>query len=87
MLDEGRYDEWLALWLKDGHYWMPLDYNQTDPINVTSLMYEDLFMLKLQGRAPQRCADLLAKSPRAGVITSCQRPFVDEMDEAAGTVT
>jgi 3-phenylpropionate/cinnamic acid dioxygenase small subunit len=31
MLDEGRYDEWLALWLKDGHYWMPLDYKQTDP--------------------------------------------------------
>ena len=25
MLDEGRYDEWLALWLDDGHYWMPLD--------------------------------------------------------------
>ena len=20
MLDEGRYDEWLALWLDDGHY-------------------------------------------------------------------
>jgi 3-phenylpropionate/cinnamic acid dioxygenase small subunit len=48
MLDEGRYDEWLALWLKDGHYWMPLDYKQTDPLNVTSLMYEDLFMLKLR---------------------------------------
>jgi Small subunit of phenylpropionate dioxygenase len=48
MLDEGRYTEWLALWLPDGHYWMPLDYQQTDPLNVTSLMYEDLFMLKLR---------------------------------------
>ena len=22
MLDEGRYTEWLALWLADGHYWI-----------------------------------------------------------------
>ena len=35
MLDEGRYTEWLNLWLADGHYWMPLDYQQTDPINET----------------------------------------------------
>ena len=48
MLDEGRYTEWLALWLPDGHYWMPLEYKQTDPINQTSLMYEDMFMLKLR---------------------------------------
>ena len=26
MLDEGRYDEWLELWLDDAHYWMPLEY-------------------------------------------------------------
>jgi hypothetical protein len=32
MLDEGRYDEWLALWLPDGHYWMPLDYSR--PIRI-----------------------------------------------------
>jgi hypothetical protein len=62
MLDEGRYDEWLALWLKDGHYWMPLDYNQTDPLNVTSLMYEDHLHAEAAGRASERCADLLAKA-------------------------
>ena len=50
MLDEGRYDEWLALWLDDGHYWMPLDYKQDDPHLTTSLLYEDMFMLKLRVR-------------------------------------
>ena len=39
ILDEGHYDDWLALWLEDGHYWMPLDYKQTDPHLVTSLLY------------------------------------------------
>ena len=58
MLDEGRYDEWLALWLEDGHYWMPLDWNQKDPDLVTSLLYEDLFMLKLSGRASEGRAHL-----------------------------
>src|SRR6056297_2160807 len=24
MLDEGRFAEWLTLWLPEGHYWMPL---------------------------------------------------------------
>ena len=41
MLDEGRYDEWLELWLDDAHYWMPLEYKQDDPHLTTSLLYED----------------------------------------------
>ena len=48
MLDEGRFEDWLNLWHPDGHYWMPLDYKQTDPHNVTSYLYEDNFMLRLR---------------------------------------
>lgn len=84
MLDEGRYDEWLALWLPDGHYWMPLDYKQTDPINVTSLMYEDLFMLKLRVERLNG-ARTFSQKPKSRCHHVIQRPYVDEMDEAAGT--
>ena len=83
MLDEGRYDEWLALWLKDGHYWMPLDYNQTDPINVTSLMYEDLFMLKLRVERLNG-ARTFSQKPKSRCHHVIQRPFVDEMDDENG---
>ena len=48
MLDEGRYSDWLGLWLDDGHYLMPLDYKQSDPHLVTSPLYEDMFMLRLR---------------------------------------
>lgn len=48
LLDEGRFTEWLALWMPDAIYWMPLDWKQTDPINETSLLYEDNFMLRLR---------------------------------------
>ena len=83
MLDEGRYDEWLALWLEDGHYWMPLDYQQTDAALVTSLMYEDLFMLKLRVERLNG-ARTFSQKPKSRCHHVIQRPFVDEFDLSAG---
>ena len=83
MLDEGRYDEWLALWLEDGHYWMPLDYKQTDPHLVTSLMYEDLFMLKLRVERLNG-ARTFSQKPKSRCHHVIQRPFVDAFDPDAG---
>ncbi|MGD1923393.1 MAG: aromatic-ring-hydroxylating dioxygenase subunit beta [Paracoccaceae bacterium] len=83
MLDEGRYDEWLALWLEDGHYWMPLDYQQTDPHLVTSLLYEDYFMLKLRVERLNG-ARTFSQKPKSRCHHVIQRPFVDELDLSAG---
>ena len=30
MLDDLRFEDWLALFTEDGHYWMPLAHGQTD---------------------------------------------------------
>ena len=79
MLDEGRFSDWLALWLPDGHYWMPLDYKQEDPIYQTSLMYEDIFMLKL--RVERLNGErTFSQKPKSRCHHVLQRPFVDEMD-------
>ncbi|MEY8840759.1 aromatic-ring-hydroxylating dioxygenase subunit beta [Cribrihabitans sp. XS_ASV171] len=83
MLDEGRYDEWLELWLPDGHYWMPLDYKQEDPLHVTSLLYEDIFMLKLRVERLNG-ARTFSQKPKSRCHHVIQRPFVDEMDDDAG---
>ena len=81
MLDEGRFDEWLSLWLPDGHYWMPLDYQQSDPHLVTSLLYEDQFMLKL--RVERLMGErTFSQKPKSRCHHVIQRPFVDEMDAA-----
>ena len=83
ILDEGHYDDWLALWLEDGHYWMPLDYKQTDPHLVTSLLYEDMFMLKLRVErlnGPRT----FSQKPKSRCHHVIQRPFVDKMDHDAG---
>lgn len=84
MLDEGRYSDWLDLWLPDGHYWMPLDYKQEDPINVTSLMYEDIFMLKLRVERLNG-ARTFSQKPKSRCHHVIQRPFVDEIDEENAT--
>lgn len=83
MLDEGRYDDWLDLWLPDGHYWMPLDWKQEDPLHVTSLLYEDIFMLKLRVERLNG-ARTFSQKPKSRCHHVIQRPFVDEMDEGAG---
>ncbi|MES0885255.1 aromatic-ring-hydroxylating dioxygenase subunit beta [Roseibium sp. SCP14] len=80
MLDEGRYDEWLSLWLEDGHYWMPLDYKQTDPHLVTSLLYEDMFMLRLRVERLNG-ARTFSQKPKSRCHHVIQRPFIDEMTD------
>ncbi|CUH89479.1 2-halobenzoate 1,2-dioxygenase small subunit [Phaeobacter sp. CECT 5382] len=83
MLDEGRFSEWLDLWLEEGHYWMPLDYKQADPDLVTSLLYEDHFMrrLRVERLNGERTFSQKPKSRCSHVI---QRPFIDEFDAQAG---
>lgn len=86
MLDEQRFDEWLALWLEDGHYWMPLDYQQTDPHLVTSLMYEDIFMLRLRVQRLSG-ARTFSQKPKSRCSHVIQRPFIDDVCDDKITTT
>jgi len=86
MLDEGHFTEWLNLWLPTGHYWMPLDYKQTDPHLVTSLLYEDMFMLKLRVERLNG-ARTFSQKPKSRCHHVIQRPFVDVLDNETGTYT
>ena len=83
MLDEGRYDEWLSLWLERGIYWMPLDYKQSDPINATSLLYEDHFMLRLRVERLNG-ARTFSQRPKSRCHHVLQRPFVDIFEPSEG---
>lgn len=80
MLDEKRFDDWVELFTDDAYYWVPLTPGQTDPLNHTSLAYEDKFLLKLRverlksplafsQNPPSRCHHLLQSpevEPSAG---------------------
>lgn len=70
LLDDRRYDDWNALFARDGWYWVPLSAEQDDPLNHASHLYEDRLLRDLRierlksGRAhsqrpPSRCHHLL----------------------------
>ena len=48
LIDEKRFDEWYELFTDDAYYWVPLAPGQTDPLNHTSLAYEDKLLLQLR---------------------------------------
>ena len=50
LLDEGFFDDWLALFTEDARYWVPIQANQTDPFETVSLMYDDRRLLETRVR-------------------------------------
>jgi 3-phenylpropionate/cinnamic acid dioxygenase small subunit len=61
LLDTQRYEEWLALFTDDATYWVPLEQNQTDPYQTSSIIHDDRTLLELrvnQARHPRAHARL-----------------------------
>jgi 3-phenylpropionate/cinnamic acid dioxygenase small subunit len=48
LLDAQRYEEWLALFSEDATYWVPLEQNQKDPHETSSLIYDDRTLLEVR---------------------------------------
>ncbi len=50
LLDERRWEEWLALFAKDDWYWVPIEEKQSNPRTTISLMYDDRKLLETRIR-------------------------------------
>ena len=50
LLDRHRFDDWLALFTDDASYWVPLEAGQTDPIETSSIVYDNRELLGLRVR-------------------------------------
>jgi 3-phenylpropionate/cinnamic acid dioxygenase small subunit len=83
LIDERRFDDWLALLAEDGRYWIPLSPDQTDARLHVSILHEDKLLLKARierlggdrtfsQQPPSRCQHVL------------QRPVVLDGDAASG---
>jgi len=82
LIDQQRFDEWLDLYAEDARYWMPLEWEQTDPVLVGSLLYEDKMLLgirveRLKGRRT------FSQKPKSRCHHLLQTPQVESRDEAA----
>ena len=81
LIDQQRFDEWLALYADDGYYWMPLEWNQTDPRLTCSLMYEDKLLLSIRVER-LKGARTFSQKPKSRCHHVLQTPQVDSRDEA-----
>src|SRR4051812_581140 len=50
LLDEAKFDQWLALFTADAWYWVPSEPGQANPQDTVSLMYDDRRLLETRVR-------------------------------------
>lgn len=46
LLDDRRFEDWMALFTDDGLYWVPATPDQTDPYRSASLFFDDRELMK-----------------------------------------
>jgi len=86
LLDAGRFDDWLALFAEDGHYWVPLQgAAQADPVSHNSIAYEDRLLLALR---IERLKNPRAHSqhPASHSQHVLQRSRIEREDDGSGEV-
>lgn len=84
LIDQQRFDEWLDLFADDGVYWMPLEWNQTDPRLTCSLMHEDKLLLSIRVER-LKGARTFSQKPKSRCHHVLQTPQVDSRDAAANS--
>jgi 3-phenylpropionate/cinnamic acid dioxygenase small subunit len=80
LIDQQRFEEWLDLFADDGHYWMPLEWEQSDPRLTTSLMYEDKLLLQIRIER-LKGNRTFSQKPRSRCHHVLQVPQVEKRDE------
>ena len=61
LLDTQQLEAWLALFTEDATYWVPLERDQKDPLETSSIIHDDRTLLELrvkQARHPRAHARL-----------------------------
>jgi 3-phenylpropionate/cinnamic acid dioxygenase small subunit len=85
LLDEARFDEWLALFTADAWYWIPAEPSQASPRDTISLIYDDRRLLETRVR---RLASprIYSQEPRSRTSRIIANVTIEEADGAACTV-
>lgn len=84
LLDTQQFEAWLELFTDDATYWVPLERNQKDPLETSSIIHDDRTLLELrvkQARHPRAHA----RQPLARTVHQVGNVMVSE--EKAGEIT
>jgi 3-phenylpropionate/cinnamic acid dioxygenase small subunit len=84
LLDERRWENWLALFTEDGWYWVPIEEGQDNPLDTVSLIYDDRRILETRVRRLSE-AKLHAQTPPSRTSHIIANPTIE--DETGGEIT
>jgi benzoate/toluate 1,2-dioxygenase beta subunit len=85
LLDDARFDEWLALFTDDAWYWVPVEPDQNNPFDTVSLIYDDRRLLETRVR---RLASprIYSQEPRSRTSRIVANVTLEESEAGACTV-
>lgn len=82
LLDERRFEDWMALFAEDGIYWIPATPGQQDPLGEVSIAYEDRQLIDVRVRRlrhPENYAD----QPQVRTRRVLGNVMIDSADDAS----
>jgi benzoate/toluate 1,2-dioxygenase beta subunit len=85
LLDEGKFDDWLALFTADARYWVPSEPDQQSPLDIVSLIYDDRRLLETRVR---RLASprIYSQEPRSRTSRIVTNVTIEEDADPASTL-
>jgi benzoate/toluate 1,2-dioxygenase beta subunit len=85
LLDDAKFDDWLALFTPDAWYWVPSEPGQADPFETVSLIYDDRRLLETRVR---RLASprMYSQEPRSRTSRMIGNVTIETAEKAAAVV-
>ena len=85
LLDEAKFDDWLALFTADAWYWVPSEPDQNNPHDTVSLIYDDRRLLETRVR---RLASprMYSQEPRSRTSRIVANVTIEDAEGRAATV-
>ncbi len=85
LLDEAKFDDWLALFTADAWYWVPSEPGQSNPHDTVSLIYDDRRLLETRVR---RLASprMYSQEPRSRTSRIVTNATIEGAEGRAATV-
>jgi benzoate/toluate 1,2-dioxygenase beta subunit len=85
LLDEGKFDDWLALFTPEVRYWVPSEPGQESPLDTVSLIYDDRRLLETRVRrlsSPR----IYSQEPRSRTSRIVTNVTIEEDPDPASTL-
>ncbi|GAA4337157.1 aromatic-ring-hydroxylating dioxygenase subunit beta [Pigmentiphaga soli] len=85
LLDDRKFEEWMALFVPEGYYWAPARIGQASPRDEVSLIFDDREFMQNRIRR-LRHPKVYGQQPASRAVRQVSNVVIDERDAATGEI-